>query len=80
MGRRIVYQVPPAESIDACAQHICHDLSKKVSGSFDTPDVVWGFAEFLKVVAEIAVKQVNQDAAWSDDDGAEPVDKSDEQQ
>jgi hypothetical protein len=80
VGRRVVYRAPTAESIDACAQHICHDLSKKVSDSFDAPDVVWGFAEFLKVVAEIAVKQVNEDLTQSDGDGAEPVDKSDEQQ
>ena len=74
--RTVVYQAPPAKLIDECAHHICKELGHVVGENFNTPDVVWGFAEYLKVVAAIAVKQSNEQALGeSSKNTHEPVDK-----
>jgi arginyl-tRNA--protein-N-Asp/Glu arginylyltransferase len=75
MSKQVVYQVPPANSLDECAREICETLSKSLSVDYSAPEVVASFTEHLRVIAAIAVKQMNQEqSASSAKDLSRPVD------
>lgn len=56
---RIVYEVPPSSVIDACSRQVCQCLAEEHGPAYVTPEVIDGFANFLKVVASIWVNHLN---------------------
>jgi len=64
---RTVYCPPPAEAVAACARKICKELGQGADETFNTPDVIWGFTEFVNISNAIAAHRLNQEA------NAEPV-------
>ena len=78
MNKQINYRAPSAKAIEDCAQHICKELSQTLGQTF-TPEMAWGLAEYMKIVATIAVKRLNQEQpASSAKDLSKPVDKSEQ--
>ena len=75
MDKKITYCAPSPKLIDACAHRICTDLSEKLREPYNASAVEWGLAEYLKVVATIAVKAANKDHESASVDGlSESVD------
>ena len=74
MSKRVTYRPPSAKAIDECAQKICKDLSHALGQSLTT-EVQLGLAGYLKVVAAIAAKRLNQEQANLPEVVAESVDK-----
>ena len=69
------YRAPSAKAIDDCAQNICKELAQELGQDF-TPEMAWGLAEHMKIVASIAVKRLNQEQPISSGkDLSKPVDK-----
>jgi hypothetical protein len=78
MSNQVNYRAPSAKAIDDCAQHICRELSQSLGQAF-TPEMAWGLAEHMKIVAAIAVKRLNQEQSVSSaKDLSKPVDKSEQ--
>ncbi len=57
---RIVYCPPPAEAVEAFAHKICQELGQGSNETFNTPDVIWGFTEFVNISNTIAAYRLNQ--------------------
>jgi uncharacterized membrane protein YjjP (DUF1212 family) len=57
---RTVYCPPPAEAVEACVRKICRELGQEAAETFNTPDVIWGFTEFVNISNVIAVHRLNQ--------------------
>ena len=64
MNKQISYRMPSAKAIDDCAQSICKELSQTLGQTF-TAEMAWGLAEYMKIVAAIAVKRLNQEQPTS---------------
>ena len=74
MSKRITYRPPSAKAIDECAQKICKDLSRALGQNLTT-EVQLGLAGYLKVVAAIEAKRLNQEQANLPEDVTKSVDK-----
>lgn len=49
---------PKLSPIDLFAKELCGKLAAQGHKEFDSQDVIWGIASFLKVIAEITAKQL----------------------
>ncbi|MEP7288646.1 MAG: hypothetical protein ABI947_23070 [Chloroflexota bacterium] len=56
----VAYYPPPREVIDNFAREVCQQLGQKVDAGFNTPEMVWGFASFIKIVAVIYAKHLSK--------------------
>jgi hypothetical protein len=57
---RVIY-IPPASAIfDKLAREACHILAQQGNSGFDDPEVMYGFAAYLKLVAELTAKYLNK--------------------
>ncbi len=60
MKTRTVYCPPPTEVVEACVRKICQELGQGADETFNTPDVIWGFTEFVNISNAIAARRLNQ--------------------
>lgn len=63
---KVLYSPPKAEALEAFARRVCHQLGS----AYTTPDVVDGFATFVKVAADIQAKYLTRNQG-GDVDNAE---------
>jgi hypothetical protein len=57
---RVTYYPPAADDIRRYTHTLCEKLGKTLGAEFDTPEVRNELAGFIKVVAKICSKQLNQ--------------------
>jgi hypothetical protein len=57
--RQIVYVAPAPEVLEQVARGVCQKLAES-DPSFKEPDVVYGFAAFLSVVARMHANRLNK--------------------
>lgn len=70
MTKKIVYQSPPAEVIEAYVRDICGKLGQ-TDEAFNCSEVVYGFAQFVKVISDIKVRVLNdRDDVLDEDPGS----------
>jgi hypothetical protein len=55
----VEYHPPAPEEIDQYAKTVCRELGAKIDGNYNSPDVRRELAGFLKVVASICTKHLN---------------------
>jgi hypothetical protein len=55
----VKYVPPSSETIDTVARNVCRRLADS-DPSFNEPDVVYGFASFLRVVAKMHTNNRNK--------------------
>ena len=56
----LVIYVPPSDStLEQYAYAVCQQLGQSLAASFNTPEVRYGFAEFLKVLARIQARHLS---------------------
>lgn len=53
------YHPPPTEVIEQLSADICRQMGEAVDPSYNTPEVRWGLAAFLKLVATIQARQLS---------------------
>lgn len=58
--RPVEYYPPGPQEIDQYALSVCRELGEKLDSSYNSPDVRRELAGFLKIVAAICTKQLNQ--------------------
>ena len=59
MGR-FEYYAPAVEVIEAFARDVCSILAQRFDAGYAAHEVARGLASFIKVVADIRVKQLNE--------------------
>lgn len=62
MATRVEYFPPPADVIDRFAHEVCKRLAEH-DASFADHEVEWGFANFVKVVAQAEANNRNRQQA-----------------
>jgi hypothetical protein len=58
----IVYISPSNEHIEKCAKEICQQLGQTVNPNYNTAEIRYGLAAFLKISAEIHAKHLTKQA------------------
>ncbi len=56
----VEYFPPPDKSVDAFARDSCQVLSEHLDGDFSKHEVVRGWASYIKVLADLLAKKLNQ--------------------
>ena len=57
--KRVIHVAPDNRSIEEFARAVCNALEKDGETRFSSNDVMWGLAGFLKLIAELTIKQMN---------------------
>jgi hypothetical protein len=60
--KRVIYVPPSEKEIEAFAREVCDALTQQGKVDFSSKDVRWGMANFLKLLAELTVKQRNDNS------------------
>jgi hypothetical protein len=60
--KEVIYVSPSNEQIDECAKDICERLGQKLSPTYNTPEMRYELAAFLKVSADIYAKHLTKRA------------------
>jgi len=59
-SKEVIYLAPDSKLIDRYAREVCSGLAERTGNTnYVNSDVVYGLADFLKIVSEILVKQLN---------------------
>ncbi len=75
VNKKRIYQPPPAHVIEQYVRKICQSFAQ-TDETIDSPEVIWGFTEFVKVVSAITARKLNECTQSS----ADLVDKANQPQ